>query len=176
MSLKEDRVEQLLKQFEPLLHKTLGRVNLLQRHHNYDDVLQELRLKLIRLAEHFDGDPFKGDVVRFLGFAKQGLFRHTLDLLRKEASQPDTVGTEVTELESMLHSDLVFGDNAHIKAFLQEASELLTESEQKLFVLLVQGGYSNQELADELGVSRKTMQKHKARIQAKLASLKNYLH
>lgn len=175
MGFKEEKVEQLLKQFEPLLFKTLGRVNVRQTSSNYDDVLQELRLKLIKLAERFDGDPFTHDVVRFLGFAKQGLFRYSLDLLHKESQQPETTGSDVTELEHLLHGDLIFGDNTDIKHFFQQASRLLTQQEQALFVLLAQGGYTTQELADELGVSRKTIYKHKNRIREKLDPLRDLL-
>ena len=55
--------EKLLSQFEPLLFKTLSRVNMRRIHADYDDYLQELRLKLLTLADKFDGDPFKEDLV-----------------------------------------------------------------------------------------------------------------
>lgn len=39
----------------------------------YEDYLQELRIKLIKIAENFDGDPLVKDKYRFTNFAKRGL-------------------------------------------------------------------------------------------------------
>lgn len=75
MDSHKHQEEQLLVQFEPLLFKTLGRLNIRRVNADYDDFLQELRLKLLTISDKFDGDPYKEDVFRFLGFAKQSLYR-----------------------------------------------------------------------------------------------------
>jgi len=41
---------------------------------------------------------------------------------------------------------------------------------------LLQGGYTGQDIADELGISRKIMNKYKSRIKEKLMPLKGMLH
>lgn len=167
--------EKLLSQFEPLLFKTLSRVNMRRIHADYDDYLQELRLKLLTLADKFDGDPFKEDLVRFLGFAKQGLYRYTLDLIRKSAENADFVGSDVSELSELLHSDFVFGLSPEIQVFIEQANEVLTVKEREIFAYLLQGGYTGQDIADELGISRKIMNKYKSRIKEKLMPLKGIL-
>lgn len=175
MDSHKHQEEQLLSQFEPLLFKTLGRLNIRRVNADYDDFLQELRLKLLTIADKFDGDPYKEDVVRFLGFAKQGLYRYTIDLLKKSKPKADVVGSDVSQLSELLHSDLVFGINPEVQEFIGRASDVLSDKERRVFALLVEGGYTGQEMADELGVSRKTMNKYKKQIQEKLDPLKDIL-
>lgn len=175
MHSKKDKDEQLLKQFEPLLFKTLGRLNIGRRRIDYDDYLQELRLKLLYLAEQFDGDPFKEDIYRFLGFAKQSLYRYTLDLLKKHSQKFDVVNSDVSELGTILHSDLIFDSNPEIQEFFKKASQVLTLKERHIFLLMVEGGYTIQEMADRFGVSRKTMNKYRKTIREKLAPLRGLL-
>lgn len=79
---------ELLSQYEPLIHKTLSRMNIKQHYRDYDDFAQELRLKLVDIYETFDGNACEeADKFRFSSYAGKGLYWYGINLIR---TQQDT--------------------------------------------------------------------------------------
>ena len=70
--------EHLIRLFAPLVYKTLARCNIHSAHIHYDDYWQELRIKLLQIAQNFDGQPLTNDDdrYRFTAYAQRGLYWH----------------------------------------------------------------------------------------------------
>lgn len=83
--------ELLLAQYTPLLHKVMKSLHLQSFDTQYEDYLQELRIKLIEIAKDFDGDPRDKDKYRFTNYAQRGLRWYLIDLLRKNKKTKDEV-------------------------------------------------------------------------------------
>lgn len=166
----------LLKQFEPLLHKTLHRLNIYQGHWHYDDYLQELRLKLLAIADGFDGKPLKGDGVRFAAYAGKGLYWHLVNLLRHPSLSQEVLMEDMTLLPTADAMMVPLEEGSHtLSAFMEGVKERLAEEELVLFYILADGSYSISEIASQYGVARKTIYERKRKLVAKIEELKYLL-
>lgn len=58
------QADQLLRQFEKLIHYTLVRAGVGQEEARYEDLAQELRCQLLLLAKRFTGEPLGVDRYR----------------------------------------------------------------------------------------------------------------
>src|SRR5699024_8968834 len=173
-------INQLLKDFKPLIHKTMQRLNIHSNHMDYDDFYQELQIKLISIYKSFNGDPLNvtTDSYRFTSYASTGLYWHGLNLLRKENhvtlqltenEQIDWLAYEEDASNSMFKSDLFIED------FLKQVKSRLTDQEYLLLLYIVEGKYTVLELAELLNVSRDTIYQRKNKIQKRLHGLKECL-
>lgn len=166
----------LLKQFEPLLHKALHRLNIYQGHWHYDDYLQELRLKLLTIADHFDGKPLKGDGVRFAAYAGKGLYWHLVNLLRNPTLSQEISVEDITLLPAADAMIVPLDEGSHaLNAFIEGVKLRLTDEELVLFYILADGSYPVSEIAAHYGVARKTIYDRKRKLVAKLEELKYLL-
>src|SRR5699024_8270298 len=115
--INDEYLDDLLKQFKPLIHKTMNRMKIFQNHMDYDDFIQELQIQLIEILHRFDGDPLASDEDRFkfTAYASNGLYWHGLNLLKKNAPelihaedehQMDWVIYENSDLMQTLNSNL----------------------------------------------------------------------
>ena len=97
MAQDAECLNQLLIQFEALVHKTMVRLNIQQHHMFYEDFTQELQLQLIEIYRSFEGNPLELEIDRykFTAYAGQGLYWHGLNLLRQD--NLDTVHTPKEE-------------------------------------------------------------------------------
>lgn len=163
----------LLKQFEPLLHKTLHRLNIFQGHWHYEDYLQELRLKLLTIDEAFDGKPLKGDGIRFAAYAGKGLYWHLVNLLRSENQQQEILVEDISLLSDTkgMLAPLQAGSYA-LSTFIEGVKQRLDKEELALFYVLADGSYSIHEIAASYGVSRKTIYERKKKLVEKIEELK----
>lgn len=161
--------EQILIQYNRLIHRVLSDNGQKKTDNNYEDLYQELSIKLIEIAEKFSGDPIE-DAYVFTAYAQQGLQWYLIDLLRSYSS----VSVEIP-LSNFIFTPVgaeSFSEN--ITAFLSEAKKRLTKSENQLFQSLI-NGQTLSELAKDLGVSKNTMSKRKKRIIEKIKDLKHLL-
>lgn len=80
----------------------------------YEDYLQELRIKLIKIAENFDGDPLVKDKYRFTKFAKRGLTWYLINLLRSDKkAKEEVLLLDITVMEGKYF--VIYPVNADIK-------------------------------------------------------------
>lgn len=166
----------LLKQFEPLLHKTLHRLSIFQGHGSYEDYLQELRLKLLAIEAEFDGKPLKGDGIRFAAYAGKGLYWHLVNLLRSDNRQQEFLVEDISLVSDLEAPPIPFLEGTHaLTTFMEEVNQRLTQEELTLFYTLADGSYTMNEIATGYGVTRKTIYDRKKKLVAKLASLKYLL-
>lgn len=86
MSFHISQVNELVVKYERLIHYVLNNSSIYQDRDEYDDFAQELRMKLIVLAESSVYDPFTQDGP-FTAYAKRGLRYKLVDLLRKQNRQ-----------------------------------------------------------------------------------------
>lgn len=166
----------LLKQFEPLLHKTLHKLSIFQDHWFYEDYLQELRIKLLTIEEEFDGKPLKGDRIRFAAYAGKGLYWHLVNLLRTENQRKETFVEDISLMSDTegMFAPLLEGNYA-LNSFIEGVKQRLDKEELALFYILADGSYEINEIAKNYGVSRKTIYERKKKMVSKIEGLKDII-
>lgn len=173
MELKSLYLSRVIKQFEPLIFKTLSKFKVYPKHVNHEDYAQELRIKLLDLAKGFDGDPLyvDDDRYRFISFACNGLSWHLVNLFKKEKAvthvSPEIL--EETLEDSVNHSH--YQVHMQLAEYAAYAKEVLNENEYLLYLLLMDLSFTGSEIADLLGISRSTLYEWKKSIQTKLSKL-----
>lgn len=180
MTQDAERLNQLLIQFEALVHKTMVRLNIQQHNMFYEDFTQELQLQLIEIYHSFEGNPLELEIDRykFTAYAGQGLYWHGLNLLRQD--NLDTVHTPKEEqldwlLEQEANPNQKSTTTLYIEDFLAQAKSRLSDEDYLLLLYLVDGKYTLNELAKLLAVSRDTLYQRRKKIQTRLQDLKGCL-
>lgn len=169
-----------LKEFEPLVHKSLSKLNISQRDRDYDDFFQELQIKLLKIIEKFECDSPDIDEKRykFVFYAGQGLYWHGLELLRIRNNRHFDL-IENDQLEWFAHQDIsddeALTSTLQTEEFFELAKERLSDKEYSLLLKLAEGSYTMQELADAYEVSRTTIYKWRDKIQTRLQDIRDCL-
>ncbi|EFR31640.1 RNA polymerase sigma factor [Eremococcus coleocola] len=165
--------DQLLANYQALIYKTLNRLGISKNHCYYDDYYQELSLKLLALADSFQGDPLGEDRFRFTAYVQKGLYWYLLDLLKARPLKHEIAVEEImTVKESLAQPDSRMVSHHRLMAFYGAVDRHLDESDRQLFYLLADSSFSMTEIAELLGISRKTLYKRKAKLQDQLGSYK----
>lgn len=173
MELEPLYLSQMIKQFEPLINKTLHKFKLYSTHIDYEDYAQELRIKLLEIGKSFDGKPLvkKDDRYRFIAYADNGLAWHLVNLLKK--NKPVTaVSPEI--LEETLEDFLItphYQVDAQLAEYASYAKQALDSQEYLLYLMLMDQSFTGEEMANLLGISRSTLYEWKKSIQIKLNPL-----
>ena len=167
---------ELLSQYEPLIHRTLSRLNIRQNYRDYDDFAQELRLKLLDIYETFDGNACEEDKFRFSSYAGKGLYWHGVNLLRK---QEDTdMPSEAREIadHQQPQPSLFETTKENLQSFLQEAEKKLTYREMFVLRCFMDGSYLLKDIAEILDVTSQRIVQYRQKIAMKLESSKSLLY
>lgn len=170
----EEREIFILKKFEGIPRKVLARYSHKISRADYDDYLQELRLKLWFLVKKFDGDCLGEDKPRFISYATQGLQWKMIELLRKQSrEQKRCICVDWQEdMDSWALENLPWRDPGMSseererieREYLMLASEVLSTSDWEIFQALFQKRALVTELARERGITRQAMYKRVKRI------------
>ncbi|MEG9284396.1 sigma-70 family RNA polymerase sigma factor [Aerococcus urinae] len=173
MRLDKLFADRLLREFEALIHKTLADLNIRKCHGDYQDYAQELRLKLLDVAERFEGRPLGEDRYRFVAYAGRYLRWCLLDLLRQTSRLPQLTLSENQDLmtDSTETEDFDLGATD----FLQATQETLSDRDYQLTLALAEPDFSITDIAKSFGVARKTIYAWKKRLVEKLQPLKGLL-
>jgi len=174
--------EDLLREFEPLIHKTLSRLNIKQNHVDYEDFFQEMQIQLIEIFHKFagDGGDFEAERFKFTSYAGKGLYWHGINLLHKEEANVDPLmEMDHEQLDWFIQIDEKVKDGLSssffIEDFLKQAKEKLSKQDFLLLLYIIEDNNTAQELADIMNVSRDTIYRRKKKIQTKLQDIKECL-
>ncbi|MGX6486643.1 sigma-70 family RNA polymerase sigma factor [Aerococcus sanguinicola] len=167
--MSDDFANAILHQFTPLLHHVLASFHIPPHHSDYDDFLQELRLRALKVAQDYDGDCLNEDRYRFTNYLKQALSWYCLDLLRR-------LPESTSSLESLhyIQDETLSQNSLAVKTFLDQAQDLLTPTEYHTLVHL-HAGHSLSSLAEQDGVTRQAVHCRVVRIREKLQDLSDIL-
>lgn len=162
----------IIKQFEPLVYQTLHSFHISSRTPDFNDFAQELRIKLIYLAERFDGKPLKisSDRYRFVAYVKLGLKWHLLNLFKK--SPRDILFDNDYSLETsplQIKRDTAI-ENIKLAEYHRMARTLLKDREYFVYLALVDG-LSASQIMSSLDIKKSTFYKMKKDIKKKLQPL-----
>lgn len=162
------QADQLLRQFENLVHYTLVRAGVGQKEAHYEDLAQELRCQLLLLAKGFPGDPLGADRYRFTALAKQALYHKLIDLLRQAPRG------------EVLTADFFLYDGGRQvtcgwRFFLKAAARRLSAADYT-FLCQVIACESWVALARDLGISTQALYERRLRLRQQLADLKTWLN
>lgn len=177
MTIDSEGTTLFLNQFEPLIHKTLNSMNIVQNQNDYEDFFQEFQIKLLEISQKFQSEVEDRDIQRyqFVAYAKQGLYWHGLSLLRKKNQQPFQP-IEMEQIEWWSDNEVsdipVQEETLQTKEFMEGAKQRLSEKEYRFMLQLIEGQYTMQEIASIYNVSRTTIYNWKEKIQDRLQDLK----
>ena len=180
MNADNEGLTNFLKQFTPLVHKSLQRLNIRPQHMDYEDYFQELQIKLLEILQNFKIESTDREAVNamFTAYAGKGLYWHGLDLLRKKNNHSlGTIESEkiqwLVDQESSDSESLEF--DLHTNDFFRLAKKRLSTENYTLLLELAEGKYTMDELARKHGVVRATIYQRKDKIQARLEDIKSCL-
>ena len=180
MTIDNEYLNDLFKQFKPLIHQTMNRMKIFKNHMDYDDFIQELQIQLIEILHRFDGDPLASDEDRFkfTAYASNGLYWHGLNLLKK--NDPEFVHAEDEDQLDWIISEnsdwmQALNSNLPIEDFLNQARKRLTYEDYLLLMFLVEGEYSMKEIAEFFQIDLSTIYERKKKIQQRLQGIKHCL-
>lgn len=164
MSFRTSQVNELMVKYERLIHYVLNNSSIYQDRDEYDDFAQELRMKLIVLAESSVYDPFTQDGP-FTAYAKRELRYKLVALLRKQNRQ--------TALDPIAWDDKV--EDAHVipchdeariidKLAIMDIKKKLDARNREILRLQYEEGYTVKEIAEHLNISRAAISRRRRKI------------
>jgi DNA-directed RNA polymerase len=150
--------EDVLEQYEPMIYACIRKLRIYK---DYSEFAQAGRVGLWKAWQRYDKD--RGD---FAPFAYRSIYGSVLDELKKsKANEQHLVPMESNVLERIL------GSSDKIVPFdesIQEALSQLKESEQQLIILLFNRGFTLDEVAHHMGISKACLKKKRQRTLKKL--------
>ena len=174
-----------LLQFQPLVYKTLNRLNIRSTHMDYDDYFQELQIHLLKIREKsieaekshekLEANDEKR-LAMFIAFATKGLYWHGINMLNKKNKQVFSC-TEDEDLEFLSQSADAFElhQEVYLDDFFTQAKKRLSTEDYTLLLYLSDGKYSIRDIAKRMGVSVSVIYERRERIQGRLAGIKKCL-
>lgn len=166
--------QQLLDQYEPLVHKVLSRMNIKVYYRDYEDFAQELRLELLAAYDRFQGDPFEANKYEFTAYAGRALRWRVTRLLRQQAKS-DLPSESLDFIEDRPQEEKEV-QKTQLKLFLEEAKCRLNYKEWLLVHLAQEPDMGLSELADLVGLSRQKVRDLFCNIRKQLFPYKSLLY
>ena len=162
--------ENLVEMYSSVIYHILHHHGVFSHHQNYGDYFNELYIKLIDLADKFQGDALD-DAERghFVAYAKAGLERQLWQLLKQERQRKREIPLEnlfIQQSSDELESELTRID------FLANARRLLEKEDYDFLLAVVNDNWTVSDKAKMLGMSRKTFYQKRSRIIRVLKGMK----
>ena len=167
--------QDILTQYEPLVHHVLKRLSINPLSSDYDDFAQVARIALLHAAHHTKVNPLskiEKDRYQFISFARSRMLWAVTDELRKLGNYQDKETTVETfpiepSPQAALEEALDWNDQ------WRELLPQLTKDQLALLYLLLDDSLTHKDRAESLGISRKTYYKRKTQLAKELTVLKN---
>ncbi|MDO4680171.1 MAG: sigma-70 family RNA polymerase sigma factor [Aerococcus sp.] len=162
--------ETLLKRYERLIHYTLSRAAIAQTVSDYDDLAQELRLKLCDIALIAPCHPL-AESARFTGFAKPRLYHYLIDLRRGHYRKRSHYSSDAWLEETAWEVGCDQQEELLTRSVINQTRAGLDEEEQQLFDRLVLDDWTLKEIAEDMHLSIAAISKRRARLRWHLRPL-----
>ncbi|RLK63302.1 sigma-70 family RNA polymerase sigma factor [Atopobacter sp. AH10] len=162
-------MENLWEQHQRVIYYSLAHLGIFKSHGDFEDFVQDGFLKLCDLAQRFKGDWLLENRYQFISYAKISLRRFYLDLLHRKSYRKDDKNDPalLDLLADEKQNDLA--ENLLIRDCLAQ----IRPEDCQLFLALYHGGKSKEDLAQQFGLSRRTLYRRIDRIKIALAPLFN---
>ena len=160
-----DTFEDVLNQFEPMIHACIRKLNIYK---NHDSFIQVGRIGLWKAWQRFDSS--RGE---FAPFAYRSIYGSLLDELKKSVIEDNVIPAEDQILEILLNLPV---ESSMDSEELIHALAQLKLSEQQLIQLLFVERFSLDEVALYLGISKAGVKKKRERTLQKLRQIMSNKH
>lgn len=168
-----------INSFQPLVYKTLSRLNILQSNPDFEDYVQELTIHLLTLRASFHEEIFISDENRFkfTAYAAKGLYWFGLNLIRNSNKEYGYASTEddIEHFWQKQNNEMKSISKLHIEDFFAQAKKRLSVEDYRLLLYISDGGYTSSEIAILMEVSRSTVYDRIHKIQLRLEGLQECL-
>lgn len=157
-----ENFEEVLEQYEPMIYASIRKLRIYK---NHSEFVQAGRVGLWKALQRYEKD--RGD---FAPFAYRSIYGSILDELKKSyATEQQAVPTEGDVLERIIgYKD----EEVELYIIIEEALTHLNHTEQQMLQLLFIEGFSLDEVASRLRLSKETIKKKRQRT---LKKLRNHL-
>ena len=168
-----DAVEELLNLYKPLVSKISRRYFLISG--GDDDLIQEGMIGLYKAIKNFD----ETKDASFKTFATLCITRQINSLIRREHSQKNDIFLDLFGSDIIENLDIPTNrenpeqnaiSNQNLEYIKSQIKLLLSDFEERVLSLYLDG-YSYSQIADECGVSKKSVDNALARLRLKLSHL-----
>ena len=162
--------EKLVEMYSIAIHHTLHHHGVFSHHQNYGDYFNELYIKLLDLADKFQGGALD-DAERghFVAYAKASLERQLWQLLKQERQRKREIPLENLFIKQSI--DKVESELTRID-FLANTRRVLEKDEYDFLLVIADDHWTVSDKAKMLGMSRKTYYQKRARIIRALKEMK----
>lgn len=158
---KVETFDEVLMAYEPMIYASLRRLRIYKDHEQF---IQSGRIGLWQAWTRYQEE--RGD---FAPFAYRSIYGAMLDELKKSCmNDQQSSPTEDDILERFIRSAV---KSYEVISGIQEAIEVLNNDEQKLIQLLFLEGYTLDEVAARMGLSKSGVKKKRERTLVKLRTL-----
>ncbi|MET1015122.1 MAG: sigma-70 family RNA polymerase sigma factor [Paenisporosarcina sp.] len=150
--------EEVLEQYEPMIYACIRKLRIYK---NYTEFIQAGRVGLWQAWKRYDQD--RGE---FAPYAYRSIYGTMLDELKKSvANEQNLVPTKSVVIERIMSDS---DDRTFINEFIDEAISHLKSTDQLLIQLLFIKGYTLDEVAHHMNISKSNLKKKRQRILKKL--------
>ncbi|MGY3724345.1 RNA polymerase sigma factor, sigma-70 family [Granulicatella balaenopterae] len=167
--------EWVVEQFEGMVRKQLFRMNISYYHADYEDLLQEGRLVVLKTASEFVVDwNDEVDVGRFMCLAGKRIRWRLLDFLRHNQREA-AVSCDDEEFYYLEDEDIALDQELEQVTLMKEVRKALNDEEWQLVVALMDADRPRTQIAKDFHMSRKILYTKRKELQKKLKKvLKNW--
>lgn len=162
--------QDILTQYEPLVHHVLKRCFIDPRSNDYEDLAQIARMALLEAAHQTKANPLsplKEDRNRFITFARSRMIWAVNDELRRLVRHEQRE-TAVDDFPTQMAQGECLEEALHWGDMWRKILPHLTTMQLNLLYLLLDESLTHAERANQLGLSRKSYYKHKNQLATRL--------
>lgn len=171
-----------LAEFNPLIHKTLHRLQITKSHMDYEDYFQELQIHLLKIRKKYkkaeEITDKETERYKFLAYADKGLYLRGINLLKKN-QKAVFHSVEDEDFDWLCFeqpaSDLATKADVYVEDFFKQAKKILKAEEYLLLLYLSDEQYTTLDIAELMGISRVSVYNRKQKLQEKLEKIKDGL-
>lgn len=171
-SLTPEEIDQVIRQYEPLIHHCLQKAHIYWSANDYQDYQQVASIALVEAAQTCHCHPLSEQPYPFVSYAKRRILWKIRDAQRRNYYRgnhelPTEIIPEQVSEESSLQLEQTWLDQALIEVLKKG----LSQEELAFLIILLEEEMTQSEKARQLGISRKSFYYRRNRLGVKVQTI-----
>lgn len=174
--LMMEEAEWVVKQFDACVRKQLSRVNVSPKDNEYEDLLQEGRILLVKTASEYEVNwQDEVDVGRYMSLVGKRIRWCCIDYFRQSYVNREQAHEE-RDFYDLFDESIDIQYDMEQYVLMDEIRSILTIEEWELLKALMDESRSRTQIAKDFGLTRKSLYTKRHQIQRKLKKVMNHWH